>query len=102
MRKHFSVMIAVLLSAGSPAWAAVGGGDITFWPKGAGKVLYSHEAHVMKAGLKCSDCHYKIFNTHEVRRNQSMDTIREGASCGTCHNGSRAFAPQGNCSKCHR
>ncbi len=51
-----SIMFPVVVLA-----EKVGGGDITFSPKGAGPVLFSHEKHVSEKGLKCTGCHYQIF-----------------------------------------
>jgi c(7)-type cytochrome triheme protein len=31
----------------------------------------------------------------------TMEEIYAGRLCGVCHNGKRAFAPAGNCSRCH-
>jgi c(7)-type cytochrome triheme protein len=31
-----------------------------------------------------------------------MEQVAEGESCGTCHNGKRAFSVTGNCKMCHR
>jgi len=47
-----------------PAWAIIGGGDIVFTAEGMASVLYSHEAHVSKARLKCTECHYALYINH--------------------------------------
>ncbi len=83
------------------AWGAVGGGDINFSPKGAGAVTYSHESHVVQAKLKCSDCHYKIFQQTSTRT-MTMAEMQQGLYCGACHNGQRAFDVKANCTKCHK
>ena len=31
----------------------------------------------------------------------TMEEIYAGRLCGVCHNGQRAFAPAGNCNRCH-
>lgn len=94
-------MVFCLLAASS-AWGKVGGGDITFSVNGASDVVYSHEFHVMKAGLKCTDCHYQIFNMQEEQRKWTMGDMIKGKSCGACHNGQRAFSVRENCAKCHK
>ena len=35
----------------------VGGGDLTFTPKNASPVVFSHDKHVNGPGLKCTGCH---------------------------------------------
>ena len=102
MQRTFLMVLAFSLYAGSTAVADVGGGEVLFSPKGADKVSYSHETHVTKAGLKGSDCHYKIYNTHEASKRRTMDEMGKGVSCGACHNGSRAFDLKTNCGKCHK
>ncbi len=94
--------MAAFLISGSIAWGKVGGGDITFSVKGATNVLYMHDSHVTKAGLKCSDCHYKIYTTVQGHRKASMADMQQGRSCGACHNGSRAFDVKADCEKCHK
>jgi len=94
-------LLVLCLSAASTGQAAVGGGDIDFAVTGAGAVVYSHDAHVTKAGLKCSDCHYKIFNAAAGDKQSTMADMEKGRSCGACHNGTRAFDVKANCQKCH-
>lgn len=95
----FGLAVLVLLIA-TTAWGAVGGGDITFSPPRANEVIYSHDFHVTKAGLKCTECHYKIFNT-QSKKAATMADMEKGFSCGACHNGARAFSVKENCIKCH-
>ena len=95
-----AVAVFCLLNA-SAVFAAVGGGDRTFRVSGAGTVVYSHDDHVSKAGLKCSECHYKIFNTAAGHKSVTMEKMEKGQSCGACHNGTRTFDVKKNCQKCH-
>ncbi len=97
-----AVILFLVLSAAS-AWAKIGGGEITFSAPGMPDVVYSHEAHVVKAKLKCTECHYAIYTNHAMHKTVGMAGMREGRSCGTCHNGVRAFsvADQANCKRCH-
>lgn len=101
MTKKLVAAAAVLLLGASGAWAKIGGGDISFSPAGAAGVVYSHETHI-RAGLKCSDCHYHIFNTKEGRQDITMAQMEKGFFCGACHNGTRAFDLKSNCAKCHK
>lgn len=101
MKNIFCIVIAGLLVT-SVAEAKVGGGEVTFSVRGASAVVFGHEAHVIKAGLKCSDCHYRVFNTKEARKAVTMAHMEKGLSCGACHDGHRAFDLKTNCSKCHK
>ena len=76
------------------------------FPGGAmGKVTFSGKVHADK-GLKCMDCHTKIFPMKGPGKEGSakftMADINAGKFCGTCHNGTKAFAPKDNCAKCHK
>jgi c(7)-type cytochrome triheme protein len=97
--------VLVLLLVPLAAWGKIGGGDITFHPSGAGNVLYSHDFHVGKLGLKCTECHSKIFiMSVQANAKRTMADMQRGLSCGACHNGKRAFdvKSQSNCAKCHQ
>ena len=102
MNKILIYVFFACLFATSAAWGKIGGGDITFHVKGARDVVYSHEAHVAKAELKCSDCHYRIFSMATLQQQATMADMQNGKSCGACHNGRRAFAVTANCTKCHK
>ncbi len=102
MKKALLGMIAACLIMTPAAWGKVGGGDITFSMQGAADVVYSHDAHVTRAGLKCTDCHYKIFKMSRLQKQATMADMQNGISCGACHNGQKAFTVKTNCSKCHR
>jgi len=84
------------------AWATVGGGDIVFEVKGAGKVMFSHDSHVGAAGLKCTDCHASLFVTKEKHKKATMKQMQLGQSCGSCHNGKTGFDVKSNCANCHK
>jgi c(7)-type cytochrome triheme protein len=87
------------------------GGEIVFQVVGSRmqkkSVLYSHEKH-LATGLKCDDCHEKIFKKKLNANKFKMADVNRGEFCGTCHNEKPAadvkhpaFAPKGNCAKCH-
>jgi c(7)-type cytochrome triheme protein len=81
----------------------VGGGDITFTPKNASIVVFSHEKHVSEKGLKCTGCHYQIFQMAQGSYKMEMSRINKGDFCGKCHNGEKSFdvKDQKNCGRCH-
>ena len=97
-----SACLMTLLSL-SPVLAKIGGGDINFPVKTTGDVLYSHDFHVAQKKLGCTECHYQIFArmAHNARDKATMADMRNGKSCGTCHNGVRAFGVDKNCGRCH-
>lgn len=100
-----AVMVTMCLSIPFGAYAQkVGGGDLTFSPKNALPVVFSHREHVTVHGLKCSGCHYQIFQMAKGSYKMNMDVITKGNFCGTCHNGQKAFDVKDNknCSRCHR
>jgi c(7)-type cytochrome triheme protein len=82
----------------------VGGGDLTFKPKGANPVVFSHQIHVSVKGLKCSGCHYHVFQMTKGSYKMDMSKITKGDFCGKCHNGQKAFDVKdtNNCVKCHK
>ena len=100
-----STLFIIILTVPCPASAdKVGGGDLRFAPKGAQPVLFSHEKHVVDKGLKCTGCHYQIFQMSQGSSKMQMEKIMKGDFCGRCHNGQKAFDAKetANCSRCHR
>jgi len=68
----------------------------------AGKVIFDGKIHADK-GLKCTDCHTKIFPMKKGTK-ITMAEMNEGKYCGVCHNGQEAFksSDPANCGKCHK
>ena len=91
---------AVLVMMAVPAFAAVGGGELTVKNKG-GDVVFSHELHVAGLAQTCQACHPKLYTTSKQHKPVIMKAMQTGASCGACHNGAKAFSVKGNCAKCH-
>lgn len=100
----FSVLVVCLLLPLAAFSQKVGGGDITFSPQKAGKVIFSHEKHVNDKGLKCTGCHYQIFQMQHGSYKMDMSKISKGDFCGKCHNGQKSFdvKDQKNCDRCHQ
>ena len=69
--------------------------------------LFSHVFHVKKAGFNCTDCHNSIFQptagSAKAKGDFNMASFGQGKYCGTCHDGSTAFAvtDQASCIRCH-
>ena len=82
----------------------VGGGDLTFSPKGASPVVFSHRVHVTVKGLKCTGCHYHVFQMTQGSYKMDMNKMTKGDFCGKCHNGQKSFDVKDakNCAKCHK
>lgn len=97
-----SALVSLLLV--SPAGAKIGGGDITFTVQKAGDVVYSHDFHVGKIGLTCTECHYRIFSraANSEKDKATMAGMESGKSCGVCHDGTKAFSVTQNCIRCHQ
>ncbi|MBF0558216.1 MAG: cytochrome C [Nitrospirae bacterium] len=107
--KYFSALLVVIVAivfVGS-AMAVPSGKTLEFAGGGNGKVEFSGKVHADK-GLKCGDCHTKIFPMKGPGKDGAaaikMDAIKEGKFCGACHNGTKAFnaSDAANCSKCHK
>lgn len=96
------LFLVLLPSAGIAQ--TIGGGDVTFKPKGAEPVEFSHELHVTSRGLKCTGCHYHVFQMTKGSYKMDMTKITKGDFCGKCHNGERSFSvsDEQNCVKCHK
>ena len=73
------------------------------WKTSEGTVVFSGSTHA-DAGLKCKDCHPKIFKKKKHGATKmTMAELDKGEYCGTCHNGEIAFSTtsKANCKKCH-
>ncbi len=105
MKAWLTVLVLTVFLAlpGLASAEKVGGGDLTFAPKNAQPVVFSHEKHVIEKGLKCTGCHYQIFQMEQGSYKMEMEKITKGDFCGKCHNGQKAFdvKDQNNCSRCH-
>ncbi len=105
MKKIFAIffVFSMMLVSGAGA-QVVGGGDLTFRPKGADPVAFSHEVHVKSKGLKCTGCHYQVFQMTQGSYKMDMSKLTKGSFCGKCHNGEKSFDVKDakNCVKCHK
>ena len=103
MRTMIALIVVCISFLPVHALGKIGGGDITFRPDGAKNVVYSHDLHAGRLGLKCTECHPRIFAMAEGYGKTTMASMEKGQSCGACHNGERAFSVKtpGACVKCH-
>ena len=96
-----TVLIAVAFVGN--AMAVPPGKTVEFAGGDAGKVTFDGKIHADK-GLKCNDCHTKIFKMKKAAEKITMADMNAGKNCGTCHNGEKAFksSDAANCAKCHK
>ncbi|MEW6109688.1 MAG: cytochrome c3 family protein [Nitrospirota bacterium] len=85
------------------ALAVPPGKTLEYTGGGMGKVIFDGKAHADK-GLKCNDCHTKVFQMKKGSVKIKMADMNAGQNCGTCHNGEKAFKPSepASCAKCHK
>lgn len=97
----FSLVIAIIF-VGS-ALAVPPGKSVEWNPKDAGKVMFDGKAHADK-GLKCNDCHTKVFQMKKGTAKMTMADLNAKKFCGECHNGTKAFSTSDkqSCGKCHK
>ncbi|RJQ18074.1 MAG: cytochrome C [Nitrospiraceae bacterium] len=96
-----AVLIAVVFVVGA-AMAVPGGKTVEFAGGDQGKVTFDGKTHADK-GNKCNDCHPKIFQMKKGSVKITKADHVPGKFCGTCHDGTKAFAQdEANCTKCHK
>jgi c(7)-type cytochrome triheme protein len=67
--------------------------------KGVSSVRFSHEKHI--SFNTCGICHSAgLFPMSKGDTKITMEEIYNGSSCGSCHNGKKAFSSY-DCNKCH-
>jgi phosphate transport system substrate-binding protein len=102
MKRFFSIFVAVcfLLSIAGLAIAQGPAKKVEYDGGTNGKVVFDGKTHAA-AGLKCADCHTepKLFGMKKTAL--KMAEMKEGKSCGACHDGKKAFAVS-ECAKCHK
>lgn len=97
-----SVLSALTLCLIAVSAEAVPPGKTADWDAPMGKVTFDGKAHADR-GLKCLDCHSKIFKMKKGSTEMKMADIHAGKFCGECHNGTKAFETNNpaNCVRCH-
>jgi c(7)-type cytochrome triheme protein len=108
LKEHFQmktiIMATILVTAMMIGNAmAVQSGKTLGWDSPKGKVTFDGKVHADK-GLKCNDCHTKIFKMKKGSTTMKMADLNVGKFCGECHNGTKAFKTDdsANCAKCHK
>jgi c(7)-type cytochrome triheme protein len=97
------MLVCLPLSALAAANAATKG-NITFEPKNAAPVLFSHEHHIKTRGVKCQACHYQSFSSGGSSFQMKRDKLTKRDFCEHCHNGLKGFDAKSekNCMRCHQ
>jgi len=97
-----AVLVAAIVMA-TGALATPPGKTVEFAGGPVGKVVFDGKVHADK-GLKCNDCHTKIFQMKKGSTKITMSSMNKGENCGTCHNGTKAFRSSDakNCKTCHK
>ncbi|KAF0217558.1 MAG: hypothetical protein FD174_3237 [Geobacteraceae bacterium] len=103
MNRFLVVMTLLIGFALAGNAGAVPAGKTVAWDSPMGKVVFDGKIHADK-GIKCTDCHTKIFKMKKGAAEMKMADINGGKFCGECHNGTRAFATkdQTSCVRCHK
>ncbi|MGA2192530.1 MAG: c(7)-type cytochrome triheme domain-containing protein, partial [Nitrospirota bacterium] len=83
------------LSGPAPVVAGPAGG-ITLG-SGDNIAVFKHDKH---DGIECINCHTALFPMKKTATITTMDDINAKKSCGSCHDGKKAFDAS-NCGKCH-
>ena len=99
--KRIAIAAALIVVLAAAQAMAVSAGKSVEWKTSMGKVTFKGDDHAGK-GIKCTECHSKIFKMKHGATEMKMADINAGKYCGECHNGKRAFKPAGNCAKCHK
>jgi len=101
-----ALVVGLFVLAPLTGFSKIGGGDVEYKPKGAGKVTFAHEYHVNLKGQKCSNCHYKTFQMKggEASYKMDMSALTKGQFCGSCHDGKKGFDLKAaeSCKRCHK
>jgi len=79
--------------------------DPIIWTMPVKSVVFEHKVHTMGAELECDSCHDDVFEMEagvaEENEDFTMATLYDGGYCGSCHDGSTAFASNTRCTACH-
>jgi DmsE family decaheme c-type cytochrome len=95
-----AMALGIALGWTGDAIAVPPGMSITFPGGDMGPVVLDGAVHAQK-GLSCPDCHEKLFEQRHGAAHITFADHKSKKFCYACHDGKRAFAPVGNCNKCH-
>jgi len=100
------ILAGQTLFGGGVAYAAQG--DLVFERKEGVEgsdafppAIFPHWIHRVR--YRCYVCHPAPFAMEQGANEVSMENIKKGEYCGSCHNGRAAFSVEfKNCARCHR
>ena len=97
-----AVVVLVIVAFVGSAFAVPPGKTVEYVGGNAGKVVFDGKSHADK-GLKCNDCHTKIFPMKKGGK-YTMADMDAGKNCGECHNGTKAPSSKdaAKCGSCHK
>ena len=97
------VTILVAVAFVGSAFATPAGKTVEFAGGAQGKVVFDGKTHADK-GLKCNDCHTKLFQMKKGTFKMTKEDHGNDKGCGACHNGTKAFdvKAKDSCAKCHK
>jgi len=94
----FTALFAIVFATQS--FAVPPDEELTF-EGGPKPVIFSGKVHA-DHGLACKDCHTSLFKKEKGNAKIAFEDHAAGKQyCFACHNGTKAYAPKGNCNKCH-
>ncbi|RJQ52022.1 MAG: cytochrome C [Nitrospiraceae bacterium] len=103
--KVLTVLLAIVIAVAfvSSVMAVPAGKTVEFAGGAQGKVTFDGKTHADK-GLKCNDCHPKVFQMKKGTIKITKEDHGTDKGCGSCHNGTKSFSQkdEANCAKCHK
>jgi c(7)-type cytochrome triheme protein len=66
-----------------------------------GQVTFNHESHVDQSAPNCKSCHAGLFSIRGKAARAGSSAAPGHDTCGTCHNGEKAFNYEESCDGCH-
>ncbi len=70
--------------------------------------VFSHKDHITREKMSCTECHPYVFlmktgDKDTKKRQLTMEQMKKGEYCGSCHNGEKAFdvSDKDTCEMCH-
>ncbi len=104
--KKFTIIVALIIAVAfvGSAFASPPGKTVEYAGGDAGKVVFDGNTHGVKQGMKCNDCHPKLFAMKKGSFKMTLADHVAGKLCGTCHDGTKAFGQEKpeDCAKCHQ
>jgi c(7)-type cytochrome triheme protein len=104
MRSTIILLVLIVAIAFVGSAMAVGPGKTIEYTGGeAGKVIFNGSTHGTAQGMKCPDCHPKLFEMKKGAFKMIKEDHGKETGCGACHNGTKAFSQsdEKECGKCH-